>query len=324
MRQPARAVYTMNSLAAECRELNAAGVIDAAVASRAVALESGSLFTLFEELRLAFYIAVAAIASGIGLVLKNNLDRIGAAALIVALALVAAGCYAGAIRTRLRAEERGIAGDYILLLGALIVSADLGYAESQYHWLGTHWSAHLLILAVFHALTAYALDSRLVLSVSLTSLAAWFGVETRFAELLRQENTLRNSGVQALACACVIFVWRELHRRLDGDRPFAKVFEHFAANLGFWGALALCFSADTRLVGLAFLIVLTVVAIRTGLRRSEEMFIIYGIAYCALGLCYLEGALIEETLLATILQLATVLVALALLWRFRQKARAAL
>jgi hypothetical protein len=169
----------MLSLEPEYRALRLAGLIDEDAAARAIALERGTIFPVFEELRFVLYAAVASIISGVGILVKANLDRIGPLTLILALALAAAACYASAIRTRLRGSSRSIGGDYLLLLGALILSADLGYAESQFRWLGSHWSWHLLILAALHAVTAYALDSRLVLSVSLTSIAGWFGVEAR-------------------------------------------------------------------------------------------------------------------------------------------------
>jgi hypothetical protein len=306
----------MHSLEPEYLELNAEGLIDEAATSRAVALERGSIFSVFEEVRFALYAAVAAITTGVGILVKENLDHIGPLTLIVTLALVAAACYGAGIRTRLRRETRTIGGDYLLLLGALIMSADLGYAESQFHWLGSHWSWYLLTLAALHATTAYALDSRLVLSVSLTSLAGWFGVEGHIQNLFQLDNSIRNSGFQALACASVIFVWREVHGRLDGPPQFKEVFQQFAANLGFWGALALCFTPNSRLPGVVVLIVLAVASIRKGLQNSQEIFVIYGIAYTALGLCFVESQIVSG-LLAALLELATVIVAVILLWRLR-------
>src|SRR5271168_503804 len=173
----------MHSLEPEYLELHADGEIDAAAASWAVALERGTVFSVFQELRVALYAAVAAITSGISILLAKNLGRIGPLTVILALALVAAACYGTAFRTQRRGEVRSLGGDYLLLLGALILSADVGYGESQFHWLGSHWSWQLLILAALHAATAYLLDSRLVLSASLASLAGWFGVEANWSAL---------------------------------------------------------------------------------------------------------------------------------------------
>jgi hypothetical protein len=309
----------MHSLEPEYLELNAAGLIDETATARAIALERGEIFSVFEEVRFALYAAVVAITTGIGILVKDNLDHIGPLTLIATLALVSAACYGTAIRTRLRGETRTIGGDYLLLLGALMMSADLGYAESQFHLLGPHWSWYLLILAALHATTAYALDSRLVLSVALTSLAGWFGVDAHIASLFQLDSSLRNSGIEALACASVILLWRQMHRRLGGAMQFIDVFEHFAANLAFWGALALCVSPDTRLVGVLTLIALAIVSTRNGLLRSQELFVVYGIGYTAFGLCIVEAQIVRETMVAVMLALGTVITALILLWQFHHR-----
>lgn len=294
----------MHSLEPEFLELQAAGV----------EVKRDSTFSVFEELRFALYASVAAITSGIGLLVKQHLDRIGPVTLIVVLALAAAGCYATAIRTRMRGETRSLGGDYLLLLGALILSADLGYAESQFHWLGSQWSWHLLILAAVHAGTAYALDSRLVLSASLASLAGWFGIEG---------HVVGDSGMQAVVCACVMFAWREAHRHLSGKTAFIYVFDSFAANIGFWGTLGLSFITATRLTGLTLLMALAAVSIRKGLRGNQEIFVIYGVCYASLGLCGLEIQIMHGELLAAVMGLATVVAGAALLWFFHQRLKAA-
>jgi hypothetical protein len=277
---------------------------------------------VFGELRLALYAAVAAVTTGVGIVLKQNLDRIGPLTLIAGLGIVAAACYAAAIRTRRRGEARSIGGDYVLLLGALVASADLGYAESQFHWLDAHWSWHLLILALLHAATAYAFGSRLVLSVALTSLAAWFGVDARVETALHGGSSFRQSGTEALVCSAVIVGWRAVHRRLGARADFEEVFEHFAANVAFWGALALTFGADTRLAGMAVLLAVAAVAIQKGLRARQPPFVIYGVGYTALGLCVLEAQLLNDGLLAAVLGLGVVTLAVVLLWRFQEQMKA--
>jgi hypothetical protein len=313
----------VNSLEPEFQELNAAGLIDDATTSRAVALDNSTILSVFEELRFCLYAAVAAITTGVGILVKDNLDRIGPLSLIVALALVAALCYGIAIRTRLRGESRTLGGDYLLLLGALIASADLGYIESQFHWLGSYWAWHLLILAALHAATAYALDSRLVLALSLASLAAWFGVEQHVGNLLLPEGSLRYVGFRALACAGVILLWRTVHRRLGAAQSFEEVFEHFAANLGFWGTLALCFTPETRFIGLAVLIALAGVSIHKGWLNKQEAFLVYGVAYAALGLCVVEAQVIHEGLAGAVFALMTVITAMILLWQFHQRMKRA-
>ena len=99
------------------------------------------------------------------------------------------------------------------------------------------------------------------------------------------------------------------------------MFKHFAANIGFSGALVLCFASDSRIAGVAVLLALAVVSIRKGLRRGQDAFVIYGIAYTALGLGVVEAQTIPTGLLATMLELVTVVTAVILLWTFLRRAR---
>jgi hypothetical protein len=315
-------IGTMHSLEMECQELQNAGVIAEPVAAQATALERGTIFSVFEELRFALYAAVAAITAGIGLLVKDNLDRIGPVTLIAVLALAAAGCYATALRTQRQGKERSIGGDYLLLLGALIVSADLGYAESQFHWLGTEWQWYLLILAVLHGATAYGLGSRLVLCTSIAALAAWFGIEGRVATLFSAQWSTVSLGIHAIVCAGTLVIWRAANRHLGGTQSFEPVFENFAANIAFWGALALCLTPGARLLGVAVLSTLVVASIFKATRYGEEIFAVYGTAYAALTLCCLESQVIKYGLAVLLLELATVVAGALMLWSFHRNAAA--
>ena len=46
---------------------------------------------------------------------------------------------------RRRAGRTHLADDYVLLLAALLASADIGYIESQFHLLGPVWQRHFLL-----------------------------------------------------------------------------------------------------------------------------------------------------------------------------------
>jgi hypothetical protein len=285
-------------------------------------LESGRIFSLHRELLIALYGCVTAVIGGVGLLVRNNLDHIGPVTLTAALLLAAALCYATAIRTQRRGTARSIAGDYVLLLGALLLSAAVGYAEVQFHLLGTGWSRHLLLLAVVHAGTAYALDSKLVLSVALTSFAGWLGAEASFGNLWEPQRALLGLGWRTLACAVVFRAAGAAHRHWQARPDFLDVFEHFAANFGFWGALALLFDAPTRWIGAALLAALAIYVGIVGFRRGRETFVLYAIGYATLGLAWLEGVLIDDRLLELLVVLLTLIGAVVLLWRVRAQMKA--
>lgn len=312
----------MHSLEEELRELQSTGALDATTAARALALESRSLFSLFDELRAALYAAVALVVTGVGILIKEHLDRIGPLTLIVALALAAAACYVPALRAKSRGVAPATVAEYLLLLGALIVSADVGYAESQFHILGANWSRHLLILAAVHALTAYIFGSRLVLSVALTSLAGWFGIERGPGNLAPWAFATPELGLRALTCAAVILAWRAIDRSSHAAR-FRPVFEHFAANLAFWGVLGWCSDDRWRVVGVLALLVLAAIAIHKALRSGAESFAVYGVGYGAVGISLVIAAITELSVLGAALVLAIVLSAAAILRHLHDLLKAA-
>ena len=304
----------MHSLEEELRDLRATMAIDEAAAAHAVALERRILFSVFDELRATLYAAVALVVTGVGILVKEHLDRIGPLTLTFGLAIAGAACYVPAIRVNSRGKGQTHVTEYLLLLGALIVSADVGYAESQFHLLGANWSRHLLVLAVFHAFTAYALQSRLVLSVALTSLAGWFGIERGSGNLLPWNFATPGLGLRALVCSAVILVWRAIDERSNAAR-FREVFEHFAANLAFWGAVGWCSNAHMRVAGVVTSLLLAAIAVRKALRSGTESFVVYGVGYTALGLSLVVAQVTDLTLFGATLVLVIVLTAAAVLRR---------
>lgn len=282
----------MYSLEAELQDLRSTGAVDEARASRLIALEQRAIFSVYDEIRATLYAAVALVVAGVGIIVKEHLDRIGPLTLVLVLALAAAACYLPSIRAKLRNASRSAVTEYLLLLGALLVSADLGLAEAQFHWFGAHWSRHLLILVVLHALTAYMLRSRLILSVALTTLAGWFGIYRDPGGTAVWHFGVSALSLRALLCAAVILLWRAIDQRLSAAR-FREVFEHFAANLSFLGALGWCSDAHDRVLGMLALCALAAVAVRTALRSRSEMFAVYGVGYTALGASIVVGQLLE-------------------------------
>ena len=157
------------------------------------------MFSLHPELRILSWGGAMLLATAAGMVLKNNLDRIGPLALAVLMGIAAATCYAFVWWRRARPS---VVHDYVVLLGALLISADVAFIESQFHLLGSAWHRHFLILAIVHGAAAYLFRSRLVLSLSIVAVTAWLGV---------REKPFRNAtdyAMRAFACAALLLMWR--------------------------------------------------------------------------------------------------------------------
>lgn len=275
----------MFSVAREIAQLRESGAITPEVAAPLIARERREIVSVYAELRFLTWAGVMLIVTGVGVLVKNHLDQIGPLVIALAIGLGAAGCYAWA--TYKRKGKASLADDYILLLGALLLSADLGYIESTWHFLGANWKEHLLILAVIHGITAYAFDSRLVLSVSLTSLAAYLGVQRSLDTIW---GSSRDTAIRAFVCAAIVAAWRLLDGKYRKKRTFSPVFDHYAANLAFWGSLILSADKDLRLLGCAIALALAAASAIYGFKTRTEMFVIYA---CIYGVIALDIAVVD-------------------------------
>ena len=272
------------------------------VIDRLIARERREVFSLYPELRIGGWLGATLLASAAGVVLKNNLDRIGPLALAIGMAIAAAACYSFVAWRRDRAS---MLDDYVLLLGALLVSGNIAFIESQWHLFDRDWRHHLLILAFIHGAGAYSYRSRVLLSLSITALASWIGAHPWM-------QSSRDYAAPAFACAALLLIWRAIDQRLSSraslssraksrdpilaseprdstpDAPpptanrqpptdFSRTFEHFAATLSLLGAFALML--DDQLPGALLMLVIAVGVIAWGFRVRSEPFVLYGFVF---------------------------------------------
>jgi len=291
------------SLEPELTTLRDSGAIDDATAARLIAIERREVVSIYPELRLLTWAGVMLISWGVGLYISKHLDDIGPLAIAATIGIAAIACYAWSLFKRSR--QAALADDYVLLLAALLASADVGYIEHHYHLLGASWSRHFLFLALLHAATAYFFNSRLVLSLSVASLAAWLGIERRTVDSIF-DAPVETAG-RAFLCAVVVILWRLIDRAVRPATTFSSLFDHFAANLAFWGGLTLAAHKETRPIGCAITIALAVASMLYGRRFREGTFVIYAWVYGTIAVdIVICDAIHEEVLIALYLLVSTI------------------
>jgi hypothetical protein len=281
-----------------------------------IARDRREVFSLHPELRILAWGGAMLLAAAAGLVLKNNLERIGPLALAILMGLAAAACYAFVWWRRARGA---VIDDYVLMLGALIVSADVAFIESQFHLLGDAWHRHFLILAIAHGVTAYLYRSRIVLSLSIAAVAAWLGVrETPF-------SNPNDYAMRAFACAALLLTWRAAHLRFERSRlrDFAPSFEHFAANIAFAGCIALMISSgqDRLVVGCLLALAVAAVVIWWGVRTKRETFVLYAFLYAVLAVDVLFAELVNEEALVFFFIVISIIGAIVALFAIHARVR---
>ena len=213
-------------------ELVEHGIVQPEKAPLLLRVARGELLSVHGELRALLYAGVLLITGGVGLLVKENLDRIGPVAIAVGIGLAAAAALAWAIAKAPPFSwgpmpSPHLAFDYMLLLGVLLAGADLAYVEWQFTPLGAQWPWHLLIMALLTGAAAFRFDSRVIFSLSLSTFAAWRGVSVAVFSVsaLHAMDTVRLS---AIVCGVLFAALGFALSRLDRKAHFEPV----AVNLG--------------------------------------------------------------------------------------------
>ncbi len=195
------------------------------------------------EIRAALYVGVLLVTSGVALFLKENHERIGPAAIGIAIALAAATCLGWASRraapfTWEEAASAHPAFDYVLLLGALLAVADLAYLEAQLKLLGPNWPWHLLAVAVFYLFLAYLFDSKMLLSLALAAFAAWRGIAVSLTGAALGAGDPARLRIEALACGALFVALGVAAARRQRKAHFEDVYVNAGLLLVFGGLLS--------------------------------------------------------------------------------------
>ena len=223
--------------------LRAAGVLTEDEADRTGRVARGELVSVRAEIRAALYLGVLLLVSGVGLFLKDNVDRIGPSAIAGAVGLASGACLAWAWRKAAppswgETASSHAAFDYVLLLGALLAAADLAWVEAQTRLLGPAWPLHLLVVALFYGALAYRFDSRMLLSLALASFAAWRGLALSVAHASLGPGDVARLRGEALATGALFAVVGIVSARAGKKAHFEDVWVNAGALLVFGGLLS--------------------------------------------------------------------------------------
>jgi len=161
--------------------LRADAVLSAGQAAFFDRVARGDLVSVRLEIRALLYVGVLLLTSGVALLVKEHHREIGPWAIAAAVGLAAVACLTWVHRTSPpfswgEVRSPHVAFDYILLLGLLLLASDLAYIEVQFTLLGASWAHHLLVVGALYLGGAYLWDSRVVLGLALSTLAAWLGI----------------------------------------------------------------------------------------------------------------------------------------------------
>ena len=283
------------------------------------ALASRRRVSLYLEFNALLYVGVLAIAAGIAWTVSVYAQAWGDLAVLgsTTALLVACGYYCVS-RLPPYSNERVApptpAFDYVLYLACLIFAVELGYIEYRFELLQAQWDYYVLASALVYLLVAYRFDNRLVLSLGIATLGAWFGVRlSQFSFFIAGQLRFAALGYGLL----VALLGTSLHHA-GTKRHFLETYLHVAVNVLMAALLSGSLARDAASLWTVALAAAAGVVIASGVRYRSFAFVVYGVLYGYIGIAAELLRLVDSltvALLALVITAGTVIVGLVVVSR---------
>ena len=236
-------------------------------------------FSVFVELSALLYLGVLSIIAGLSWTFRDYINNLGDAAILSILLILMAVSFGycflrAAAYSNDEVESPTFAFDYVLYFACLVFSSTLAFIETRFG-VFQGWNTHLLIAALVFSGLAYRFDNRFVLSLALSTLAGYLGLEL---SLFDDTNTDSLRFMAMLYGTFLLGVgWALWRARIK--RHFFDVYLQLGANAvlaaAAFGAIEGRYQAPYLLLVLA----LAAVAIALGIRFRRFAFVAYGTVY---------------------------------------------
>ena len=274
-----------------------AGVITAAQHDSLAALARQDRFSVYVETSALLYIGVLSTVAGVVWTFRDYLNALGHAAILsIFAALIASSMYycfsRGGPYSNQEVEPPSLVFDYVLYFGCLTFSAMLVYLETQMGVFHPNaqsprvgdpgfrgWETHLLLASIVFGGLAYRFDNRFVLSLALSTLAAYLGLTLDLCDEIDTDRLRFYAMGYGLVVAGIGFALS----RQGIKRHFLDVFLHLGAN-AFLLATVSGAPSPNGLLYLALLLPLAAALIYLGVRFERFAFVAYGTVYGYAGL----------------------------------------
>jgi len=242
-------------------------------------------FSLHDELRACLYAGVLFILAGLGFTIKAYFAQLGDIAVIGSLGLCTLGafCYCflkGKAYSTEAVAPPNMIFDYLLFFGCTVYSLEIAYIETRFQPLADLWVHDLLISSALFFFFAYRFDNRLVLSLALSTLAAWFGFKMS-PDFFHFQQYHR---LYAIAYALLLFLTGSLLYRRSIKRHFLDIYLNFTIHFLFLALISGVIQYKVFSLYLPALAICCAIAAAYGLRAKRFLYLLYAMVYGYAGL----------------------------------------
>lgn len=231
-------------------KLQQEGLISPESISKIQAAADTKLFSLHWELKTILYLGVLLLSGGLGILVYENIDTIGHQVILLAIALACAGSFYYCFKKKLPFAWGKVAApnpffDYVLLLGCLLFVTFITYLQAAYSVFSFHYGTATFIPLVVLFFSAYYFDHIGILSLAITNLAAWLGVNTSpmvfFGELSLMNMHLIMTGI---ILGAVLLLADYFTHFLRKKPHFGFTYRNFGTHLFLLGCVSAMFHED--------------------------------------------------------------------------------
>jgi len=248
-------------------------------------------FSLHWELRTLLYAGVVLLASGIGILIYDNIDTIGHVTIILIIAALCSYCFYYCFKnklpfSKLQTKHESPLFDYVLLLGSLLFLTLEGYLQFKYTLFGTHYGLATLIPALVFIFLAYYFDHAGVLSMGITALSAFVGITVSPGMILRNELSEQSLIYTGAALAVFLIGTGYVLKVQDIKRHFTFIYYNFGFHMYFLCMLAGIFTLGLPFIYFALLIVGCALLMRYAIFEKSFYFLLISVIYAYIGITW--------------------------------------
>lgn len=250
------------------------------------------LFSIYWEVRMAIYVGVMLFAIGAGILIYKNIDSIGHVAIVTSIGCVAALCWLYCFKncthfTTKKVVNASILFDYILLLAALLTVSFIGYLQYQFQLFGQTLRLASLVTLVILFVAAYWFDHIGVLSLAITNLGIWLGINVTPTSLLKNyqfnNETIIYTGI-LLGLVLQLIAWLSTKKNIK--QHFAFTYQNFGTHVFFISCLAAIFHFHFYLFWLLLLAGVSYYLFTKATKEKSFYFLLIVVLYAFVALSF--------------------------------------
>ena len=258
-------------------------------------------FSVRAHLNFALYAGVTLLATGLGILIYQNIDTIGHNVLVVLIGILCLGCFGYCHFKKCpfsfkKAETANVAFDYILLLGALLLLVFIGYLQFQFQLFGEHYGLATFIPCVILFFAAYYFDNLGILSMAIVLLGSWVGITVTPTALLK-ENDFESSRFIYTGLILTLFlaIMSYATFKFEIKKHFYFTYLNFALHIGFIAVLCGLFTLHTNWLWTLLLALLFSVALKYALLEKSFYVLLMITIYGFTGFTYVFFQVFESS-----------------------------